>query len=222
VDGFLNPAWNRVTPSYNGGRMPSVYDIKPAFQRLLRPVSDGLARAGLTPNQVTLAALALSAAVGGAIALWPQRRLPLLVLPAALFLRMALNAIDGMMAREHDMQSPAGAVLNEVGDVVSDAALYLPLALVDGVRAPLIVAVVLLAAIAEMAGLAGLQTGAGRRYDGPMGKSDRALVFGALGLALGLGAPAGRWLDAVLAVTALLLVATVANRARRAARGARP
>ena len=202
--------------------MPSVYDIKPAFQRLLRPVSNGLARAGITPNQVTLAALALSAAVGGAIALWPERRWPLLLLPAALLARMALNAIDGMMAREHGMQSAAGAVLNEIGDVASDAALYLPLALVAGLRAPLIVAVVLLAALSEMTGLVGLQTGAGRRYDGPMGKSDRALVFGALGLALGLGAAPGRWLDAVLIVVSLLLVMTVANRARKAVRGAEP
>jgi CDP-diacylglycerol--glycerol-3-phosphate 3-phosphatidyltransferase len=35
---------------------------------------------------------------------------------------MALNAIDGMLAREHDMQSPLGAMLNELGDVLSDVA----------------------------------------------------------------------------------------------------
>jgi CDP-diacylglycerol--glycerol-3-phosphate 3-phosphatidyltransferase len=42
---------------------------------------------------------------------------------------MALNAIDGMLAREHGQASRLGAVLNELGDVVADAGLYLPLAL---------------------------------------------------------------------------------------------
>ena len=36
-----------------------------------------------------------------------------LVLPTALFARMALNAIDGMMAREHNQASKLGALLNE-------------------------------------------------------------------------------------------------------------
>ena len=41
---------------------------------------------------------------------------------------MALNAIDGMMARELHMSTQLGAVLNELGDAVSDLGLYLPLA----------------------------------------------------------------------------------------------
>ena len=38
--------------------MVSVYDIKPRFQALLRPLTNSLARAGVTANQVTLAAAA--------------------------------------------------------------------------------------------------------------------------------------------------------------------
>lgn len=41
---------------------------------------------------------------------------------------MALNAIDGMLAREFNQQSTLGAILNEVGDIISDAALYLAFA----------------------------------------------------------------------------------------------
>jgi CDP-diacylglycerol--glycerol-3-phosphate 3-phosphatidyltransferase len=37
-----------------------------------------------------------------------------------------------------------------------------------------------------MAGALGPMVGAPRRYDGPMGKSDRAFLFGALGLWAGL------------------------------------
>jgi CDP-diacylglycerol--glycerol-3-phosphate 3-phosphatidyltransferase len=129
---------------------------------------------------------------------------------------MALNAIDGMLAREHNMKSNLGAVLNELGDVISDSALYLPLAAVAGFRPTLIVLIVLLAILSEMTGVVAGLIGASRRYDGPMGKSDRAFVFSALGFAVGLGLPTGWWLDAALWVVAALLVVTILNRARKA------
>ncbi|HEX2253489.1 MAG TPA: CDP-alcohol phosphatidyltransferase family protein [Thermoanaerobaculia bacterium] len=195
--------------------MPSIYDLKPAFQALLRPLTAGFARAGVSANQVTVAAVVLSAAAGAAVALAPAARWPLLLLPAVLLVRMGLNAVDGMLAREHGLKSRLGAVLNELGDVVADAALYLPLALVPGVPAALVVAVVVAATWSEMTGVVVHTLGASRRYDGPMGKSDRAFVFGALGLALGLGAPAGAWLAATLALVVLLTLGTVVQRARR-------
>jgi CDP-diacylglycerol--glycerol-3-phosphate 3-phosphatidyltransferase len=40
--------------------------------------------------------------------------------------RMAFNAIDGMIACEFGGKSRLGAYLNELSDVVADAALYLP------------------------------------------------------------------------------------------------
>ena len=131
-----------------------------------------------------------------------------------LFLRMALNAIDGMMAREHGMKSPEGAVLNELGDVISDAALYLPFALVAGVNAPLVVLVVILGIIGEMAGALGPMLGGARRYDGPLGKSDRAFAFGLLGFLFGIGFAPGRWTAVVLAVLLALCALTIINRAR--------
>jgi len=196
--------------------LASVYDLKPAFQGLLRPLCRVLARAGVSANQVTVAAVLLSAAAGSLIVWQPAARWPLLLLPAVLLLRMALNALDGMLAREHGMKSALGGILNELGDVVSDAALYLPLGLVPGVEPWLVVAVALLAALTEMTGVVAVQVGASRRYDGPMGKSDRALVLGAAGLALGLGAPAFRFMNVLLALLVVLLVATVVRRARGA------
>lgn len=91
--------------------MVSVYDIKPKFQALLRPISNGLARAGITANQVTLAALALSLAVGAVIFGYRDHPQVLLLLPVVMFVRMTLNAIDGMLAREHHMapQPAAGS-----------------------------------------------------------------------------------------------------------------
>ena len=194
--------------------MPTIYDLKPRFQALLRPLADSLAKAGVTANGVTLAALILSLAHGAWLALLPQSRWPFLLLPVTLFLRMALNAIDGMMAREHGMKSPEGAVLNELGDVISDAALYLPFALVAGVNAPLVVLLVIAAIIGEMAGALGPLLGATRRYDGPLGKSDRAFAFGLLGFLIGVGLTPGMWTTLYLAVLLALSALTILNRAR--------
>ena len=194
----------------------SVYDLKPRFQALLRPAVRRLAAAGLTANQVTWAALVLSAAAGALVAVRPDLGWPLLVVPGVLLVRMALNAVDGMLAREHGHASPAGALLNELADVASDAALYLPLAFVAGVRPQVVVALVLVAALTELAGVLGPTIGASRRYDGPMGKSDRALVLGLLFLALGCGAEAGMWTNLVLLAVTLLAAWTVWRRCARA------
>lgn len=163
----------------------TVYDLKPKFQALLRPLLHRLYRAGVTANQVTLAALIASVVVGALLTIFPIASL-FVILPVFLFIRMALNAIDGLLAREYHQQSKLGALLNEVGDVVSDAALYLPFALLPGATPWLVVVAVLLAAMTEFCGVLAQTIGASRRYDGPMGKSDRALVFGAYGLALAL------------------------------------
>jgi CDP-diacylglycerol--glycerol-3-phosphate 3-phosphatidyltransferase len=113
--------------------MPSIYQVKPRFQALLRPLVRHLAAAGVTANQVTLAAAVLSIAAGVVLAGWSTPPAVWLLLPVVLFVRMALNAIDGMLAREHGQKSALGAFLNELCDVISDAALYLPFALVSGV-----------------------------------------------------------------------------------------
>jgi len=194
----------------------TIYDLKPAFQNLLRPVCRRLAAAGVTANQVTIGALLLSVAAGLLLAARPDHAAVLLGIPLVLLLRLALNAIDGMLAREHDMKSALGAVLNEIGDVVSDAALYLPFALVPGLLPAPVVIVVVLAVISEMTGVVAVQLGAARRYDGPMGKSDRAFVFGALAFLAGLGVPLEPWADWVMAAVVLLLLLTISNRARRA------
>jgi CDP-diacylglycerol--glycerol-3-phosphate 3-phosphatidyltransferase len=138
------------------------------------------------------------------------------MMPIILLLRLALNAVDGMLAREHDMRSKIGTILNELGDVVSDIVLYLPFALVPGVAVGLVVGVVLLAVLSEMVGVVGVQLGGSRRYDGPMGKSDRAFFFGAVALLFGLDVPAGIWTSIVLAAMMLLLTLTIYNRCRSA------
>ena len=194
--------------------MPTVYALKPRFQAALRPFVGRLAAAGITANQVTVAAAAGSLAVGLLVGWFVEHRTMFLLLPLWLLARMALNAVDGMLAREFRQQSRLGAYLNELGDVVSDAALYAPLALVPPFGAFGVGSVIVLAAMSEFAGALGPMIGVSRQYDGPMGKSDRAVVFGALGLWLGLGGPLSGWLGGLMPLIAGLLVLTIANRVR--------
>lgn len=195
--------------------MASIYELKPRFQALLRPLMVILAGLRVTPNAVTLLALAGSAGVGGVLALWPTRSAVLLVLPAWLFVRMALNAIDGMMAREMHMATTLGAVLNEVGDVLSDLFLYAPLAVLAPAAAWHILGFSIGAMLTEFCGVVTRALGGSRRYDGPMGKSDRAFAVGALAIVT-VAAPVVReqwgWIFAALGGLTLL---TCTNRIKR-------
>ncbi|MGW8395018.1 CDP-alcohol phosphatidyltransferase family protein [Pseudoduganella sp. HUAS MS19] len=193
----------------------SIYQLKPRFQQLLRPFLKLLSRLGITPNQVTLAAMMLSIGYGAALALAPQCLGLWLGLPFFLLLRMALNAVDGMLANATGKKTALGALLNELCDQLSDVALYLPVALLAGVSAQLVVLVVVFALLAEFAGVLAASIGVARRFDGPMGKSDRAFAFGLLGLLEWMGA-AQFWHNALLAAVLLLSLVTVFNRVRQA------
>ncbi len=195
--------------------MASLYSLKPRFQDFLLPLAGQFVLKGATANEVTLFAGVLSA-VAGALLLWERTpRGWFLILPVVLFVRMALNALDGLMAREFHQQTPVGAYLNELTDVVSDAFLILPFVRVPGIDPWWIAVTIVLATISEMAGALGLTIGASRRYDGPMGKSDRAVVFGALALWLGLGKTVPpEVLTLIPGAISILIALTIFNRVR--------
>jgi len=172
--------------------------------------------AGVTANQVTVAACAISIALGLALYLLPLPRAAFALIPLWMFVRMAFNAVDGMLAREHGHKSALGAFLNELTDVASDAALYLPFALIAPFSALWLGIVIVLAGLSEFAGALGPTVGASRRYDGPMGKSDRAFVFGALGLYVALGWPLPDATALLMPLLAAAIAWTISNRIRRA------
>ncbi|WP_312342177.1 CDP-alcohol phosphatidyltransferase family protein [Stutzerimonas nitrititolerans] len=195
--------------------MLSIYQLKPRFQNLLRPLVRRLHALGITANQVTVAALVLSLLVAGSVALWAEQAWLFALIPLWMLLRMALNAIDGMLAREFGQQSRLGAYLNELCDVVADSTLYLPFALLPGVSAMAVMLVVLLALFSEYAGVLGPMVGASRRYDGPMGKSDRAFAFGALATGVACGWLPASWVNGALLLIAALALYTLVNRVRQ-------
>ena len=192
----------------------SIYDLKPKFQNLLRPLVITLEQRGVTANQVTLAACAISVILGLILTALSEYHWLFVLIPIWLFVRMALNAIDGMLAREFNQKSRLGGYLNEITDVVSDAALYLPFAFIspfDGLQIGLII---WLSALTEFCGVLGQVQGKTRRYDGPLGKSDRAFLFGVLGLVYVFVPVLPDFLYWLVWIAIILLIATCVKRVK--------
>lgn len=162
--------------------MISIYNIKPQFQKVLTPILTFLHKRGITANQITISACILSLIIG--ILFWFADSNPLffLALPIGLLIRMAMNALDGMMARKYNQISTKGEMLNEVGDIVSDLFVFFPLLKFQPESIYLIVLFIALSIINEFAGIMGKVISGERRYEGPMGKSDRAFLLGIYGI----------------------------------------
>ena len=192
----------------------SIYDLKPKFQNLLRPLVIKLEQRGVTANQVTLAACAISVILGLILTALSEYHWLFVLIPIWLFVRMALNAIDGMLAREFNQKSRLGGYLNEITDVVSDAALYLPFAFISPFDALQIGLIIWLSALTEFCGVLGQVQGKTRRYDGPLGKSDRAFLFGLLGLVYVFVPVLPDFLYSLLWADIILLIVTCVNRVK--------
>ncbi len=197
----------------------SIYELKPKFQNLLRPLVKRLYNVGITANQVTLTACILSILLGVLLTKFADISALFFLLPIWMFLRMALNAIDGMLAREFNQKTPLGGYLNEATDVISDTALYLPFAFVAPFGWGVISLVIFLAFMSEFLGVLGQVHGSGRRYDGPMGKSDRAFVFGLIGTIYAVLGQLPAWFGWALYAVAFLLALTCINRVRMGLKG---
>ncbi len=198
----------------------SVYQLKPAFIALLRPLARLLAAWGITANHLTVTACVLSCVYGLALFLASGSAFLWFGLPVWLFLRMALNALDGILAREHNQKTRLGALLNEMGDVLSDAALFLPLMMLPGVWGIAVAAFIWLALLTEYCGVIAVLAGSPRLYDGPMGKSDRAFAIGLAGLLMGFslhyGWNMGPGINLGLLAGCILMGLTAYNRLRSA------
>ena len=192
----------------------SIYDLKPKFQNLLRPLVITLEQRGVTANQVTLTACAISVILGLILTALSGYHWLFILIPIWLFVRMALNAIDGMLAREFNQKSRLGGYLNEITDVVSDAALYLPFAFISPFDTLQIGLIIWLSALTEFCGVLGQVQGKTRRYDGPLGKSDRAFLFGLLGLVYVFVPVLPDFLYWLVWIAIILLIVTCVNRVK--------
>lgn len=159
-----------------------LYGLKPWFVARLGRVEDALVERKVTPDALTYAAVAASFGGAGAIVAGAVFGLPLLWLLVAPFglARLALNALDGSIARRTNQSSPFGAALNEVCDRLSDIVVIV--ATVAVAPMALTLTAVVLTLLVAVAGMSGLGAGGRRCYAGPMGKADRVAV-----LAIGAG-----------------------------------
>jgi CDP-diacylglycerol--glycerol-3-phosphate 3-phosphatidyltransferase len=191
--------------------MLTIYSVKPYFQRALKPLLDFLIRVRITPNQITLFAVFISISFGTYFAL--AGRASWWLMPLVLLVRMALNALDGMLARQLQMQSHLGTYLNELGDMVSDLFLYLPFAIEFPGSIEL---VCFLSLFSEIAGILATAIGKKRRYDGPMGKSDRAFCLGIMGFLMAFGWINDLWAIVIFGGLSFLLFLTIFSRIKNA------
>lgn len=199
-----------------------LYRVKPWFVRALRPVEDALVARRVSPDALTAAAVVVSAATGAAIALGGAWNRPVvwLAVPPLVVVRLALNALDGSVARRTGAARPAGAVLNEAGDRASDT--FVLGALTFVVPPALALGALAAAYLASLAGVTGAAVARERLTSGPMGKADRAAVvaLAAVAAAAGIG-PAFEVAAWVVLCGSLATAALRFTRAAAAAGGAR-
>jgi len=196
--------------------MISIYSLKPKFQALLKPVLEFLHSKGVTANQITSFSVLWSFGIAACFWFADRYTFLFLALPIGLFVRMALNALDGMMARIYNQQSKKGEVLNELGDVLSDVALFFPLLKFEAQALYVVVLFICLSIINEFAGILAKVVSGERRYDGPMGKSDRAFVIGLYGVLSFLGIYFHAYSSYVFYALIVLLVISTVTRVQKA------
>ncbi|MCD8789755.1 CDP-alcohol phosphatidyltransferase family protein [Mammaliicoccus sciuri] len=192
--------------------MISIYEIKPKFQQLLMPIVDWMRKIGMTPNQVTILALVLSILTGIILSIFHDNKWIFILMPIVMFVRMALNAIDGVMAKRYQMKSHLGLLLNELGDVISDLFLFIPFVFIAEDYGIGIMLFISLSIISEMAGVTVRVIGSSRRYDGPMGKSDRAFIVGFISFLIFVHLNIIPYLHFVFYVCSILMLINIYNR----------
>jgi CDP-diacylglycerol--glycerol-3-phosphate 3-phosphatidyltransferase len=186
--------------------MISVYDIKPKFQKLLFPLLTVLRRLGITPNHITVFSILFSFLIGFLFLQATENKKFYLVVALGLLLRMGLNALDGMMANKYNLKSTKGEILNEIGDVISDIAIYFPLLYFENLKFEYVVLFIVLSVINEFCGVLAKSISGERRYDGPMGKSDRALFIGILSIYLFFSQEAHYFINYILILVIILMM----------------
>lgn len=194
-----------------------LYRLKPASQRLVQPVADWLIRHGVPPDAVTWAAVPVAAVGGGALALAGQAPWLLWIVPVAATVRIALNLLDGMVARAAGSTHRLGELWNELADRLADVLFLGGLALHPGVDPVLALGAALAAVLASYAGVAARAAGGRRQYGGVMSKPGR---MGTLAVAAPLAFLTGDdlWLTVAGWIILAGAVVTLVQRVLQAAR----
>ena len=170
-----------------------------------------LYRANVSANQVTLGVFISSLVMAGMLYFIPSLMI-WFALPVFMLIRMAGNAIDGMLARQYNQQTDLGFMLNEITDLLADAALLLAFAAVTGFDAYWLVSLLLLTWLSEFIALMGQIIRGERQNSGPLGKSDRAVFLSVFAILIGMGIDSLELSFWFFIIGHLLLLVTCFNR----------
>jgi len=152
-----------------------IYSTKSKWQQALRPVVGFCAQHHIHPDLFTYGALLLSFVAALAFLLARAHHAWLwLVLPCVL-VRLLLNLMDGLVARQLGLASAWGEAKNEFGDRLADAAIFLGLAFGGYADARLAALALALILCVSYLGILGKALGGPRVYGGIFGKGDRMI-----------------------------------------------
>ena len=169
------------------------YRSKQTIVGRLDGVVGRLARAGVSPDAVTLAAIPLAAIGGICLVLSPTVPVALLIVPLAAGLRLATNLVDGALARATDRSHARGELLNELCDRFADLALLAPVAFLPGAQRETVLLGVTGAVLASFVGVSSRAAGGVRLYRGVLSKPGRMALLGAFSIAALVVGPGAWW-----------------------------
>jgi phosphatidylglycerophosphate synthase len=184
-----------------------LYRSKASIVGGLGPVVEWLARRGVSPDAVTLAAVPIAALAGACLLASPSTPALLLLVPLLAAARLILNLLDGALARTTGRTHPRGELYNEVGDRLADLGFLVPVAFLPGADATLVLLGVLGAVLASYVGVTVRAAGAERIYRGVLSKPGRmVLVAVAAVAAFMIGPEAWGWFGPILLIGTTLTV----------------
>jgi phosphatidylglycerophosphate synthase len=152
-----------------------IYGIKPWFQKQLQPLVKALWN--VHPDVLTWSALGVSLGAGTLLYYAYERPVLAVVAVPLLMLRLALNALDGMVAKQTGKARAAGEVINELSDRLSDLSIFLALAFWPDMKVLLVLLAIVAMLVVSYVGVLGKAVGAQRIYDGLLGKADRMILL---------------------------------------------
>jgi phosphatidylglycerophosphate synthase len=164
-----------------------------------------LLRARISPNSISVVSI-LFALLGFYVLLrWPGNAAALVAAAACVQLRLLCNMLDGMVALEGGLQSPVGALYNEIPDRVADSLFIVALGYAAG-AAWLGWLGALAAAVTAYIRVLGGTCGLPQDFRGPLAKQHRMFVM-TLGCLLGAAELAVRGSGWSLLVAAWVIAA---------------
>jgi archaetidylinositol phosphate synthase len=160
--------------------------LRPLATRALRPFVSGAKRLGLSPDGVSV--IAFGFAVLAAVGFYEGSPLGYVIGALFVFLNGWLDLLDGALARELDVDSPGGDLLDHVLDRYADVIV------VGGLAAGIeqyalgflaVTGVLLTSYLGTQIEAVGLE----REYGGLLGRADRLALIGLTGFAMAVAPP---------------------------------